>query len=215
MYYNTITAELKQILEKLMQIPVLNSFRLVGGTSLSLQLGHRESVDIDLFTDEMYSSINFQTIDESLKLMFTNIGWTEGIVAGMGKSYNITMNDETIKVDVFYSGEKYIQPILLRDKIRMATVEEIIAMKLEVVANGGRKKDFWDLHELIGNYTLQDMLNLHEERYPYTHNAELIKHNFTQFEKADRDFNPVCLRGKHWELIKMDLVEFVGGVIFN
>ena len=37
-----------------MELEELNSFRLVGGTSLSLQIGHRMSVDIDLFTDAVY-----------------------------------------------------------------------------------------------------------------------------------------------------------------
>jgi len=209
MYYNTISPALKEVLDKLMKVPQLAQFRLVGGTSLSLQLGHRESAAIDLFTDEMYSSINFQSVEESLKSTFVDITWTEGIVAGMGKSYTITLNEEPIKVDVFYSNEKFIQPSLLKNGIRFATIEEIIAMKLEVVANAGRKKDFWDLHELIGKYSMQQMLDLYKERNPFGHDPELIRKNFTEFEMADTDFDPVCLKGKYWELIKSDLVEFV------
>lgn len=209
MYFNTVTPALKQILETLMNVPSLNLFRLVGGTSLSLQLGHRESVDIDLFTDSVYSSINFNELDAALKSTFENITWTDGIVTGMGKSYDITINNESVKVDVFYSSEKFIQPPLVKNGIRLATIEEIIAMKLEVVAHGGRKKDFWDLHELSPRYSLQKMMDLYKERNPDGVDQEWMKKNFTDFEKADSDFDPVCLRGKYWELIKLDLVEFV------
>lgn len=212
MYYNTVTPALKEVLEKLMQAPIFDPFRLVGGTSLSLQLGHRESVDIDLFTDEQYASINFEQIDSYLKSNFGNVKSTEGILTGMGKSYHVELNEEVVKLDVFYSNEKFIQPVLLKNGIRLATMEEIIAMKLDVVAGGGRKKDFWDLHELTAKYSLQDMLTLHKERNPYNHDEELITHNFSQFEKADQDYDPVCLRGKYWELIKLDLMDFVKGV---
>lgn len=53
------------------------------------------------------------------------------------------------------------------------------------------------------------MLRLHNERYPYTHNDELILKNFTEFSEADNDFDPICLRGKYWEFIKEDFVEFL------
>ena len=89
----------------------------------------------------------------------------------------------------------------------MATVEDIIAMKVDVIQRGGRKKDFWDLHELLDSYPLEKMLELHEERYPYDHNEALILNKFTDFAGADEDFEPICLRGKHWEIVKLDIME--------
>jgi len=57
--YNTVKPLLRNILSWLMAEEILDPFRLVGGTALSLQLGHRESVDIDLFTDTPYGEIIF------------------------------------------------------------------------------------------------------------------------------------------------------------
>jgi nucleotidyltransferase AbiEii toxin of type IV toxin-antitoxin system len=88
----------------------------------------------------------------------------------------------------------------------MASIEDIIAMKVQVIANGGRKKDFWDLHELMNDYPINTMISLHEERYPYEHNVQEIIDRFTNFSQADEDFEPRCHRGKHWELIKLDFV---------
>ena len=80
-------------------------------------------------------------------------------------------------------------------------------MKIDIVQRKGRKKDFWDIHELLGNHTPAQMIALHAQRYPYNHDENLIRTNFTDFSRADEDFDPICLRGKYWELIKLDIVE--------
>ncbi len=91
----------------------------------------------------------------------------------------------------------------------MASAEEIIAMKTDVVQRGGRKKDFWDLHECLPNYGIDKMLELHEERYPYGHDKDLILKNFIGFTFTGDDFDPICLQGKYWEFIKEDIEEAV------
>ena len=101
--------------------------------------------------------------------------------------------------------DEFINPTKVVDGIRLASIEEIIAMKLEVIQNEGRKKDFWDIHELLSSYRIDDMLKLHEKRYPYGHNRELLLDNFTNFERADDDFDPICLKGKIWAFIKEDI----------
>lgn len=87
----------------------------------------------------------------------------------------------------------------------MAVPEEIAAMKLEVVGNGGRKKDFWDLHELLDYYPLRQMLHFHTRRSPYGHSENELLQKLVDFSDADNDFGPVCYRQKYWELIKLDL----------
>jgi predicted nucleotidyltransferase component of viral defense system len=191
-----------------MQSDVFNDFRLVGGTALSLQIGHRESIDIDLFSDSEYGTLDFNAIENYLKANFEYVDFLNTIPA-MGKSYFIGENKEnTIKLDVYYT-DTYIQPYVEVDGIRMATIEEIIAMKIDVVQRGGRKKDFWDLHDLLESYTISQMLDLHKQRYPYTHDRELIIQNFTSFQQADEDFNPICFKGKYWEFIKEDFEEII------
>lgn len=109
---------------------------------------------------------------------------------------------------MFYT-DTFIQAPLIADEIRMATTEEIIAMKIDVVQRIGRKKDFWDLHELLYQYNISTMLFLHQRRYPYTHDQELILNNLINFLFADDDFDPICLRGKYWEFINEDFVDAV------
>lgn len=70
LHYNTVSKHLKDTLLILMQSSAFDSFRLVGGTALSLQLGHRMSVDIDLFSDVQYGSIDFKIIDTFIERTF-------------------------------------------------------------------------------------------------------------------------------------------------
>lgn len=209
LHYHTVNDFLKNTLITLMKSSVFEPFRLVGGTALSLQLGHRRSVDIDLFSDIPYGAIDFKFIDEFIENIFPYHHHFSNLNPAMGKSYTVgTDKDNVVKVDVFYT-DTFIQPAVVEDGIRMATIEEIIAMKIDVVQRIGRKKDFWDLHELLPQYTPSSMLALHRQRYPHTHDEELIIQNFTNFELAEDDFDPICLRGKYWEFIKEDIVEIV------
>lgn len=208
LHYNTVTPLLKSILEKLMGAKEFNQFRLVGGTALSLYYGHRMSVDIDLFTEAEYGTIDFQDIEDYLVKQFTYVDFNI-LPVGMGKSYFIGNDSQNaIKLDLYYT-EPFIDDVIEVDAIRMATIEEIIAMKIDVIQRTGRKKDYWDLHELKDQYNIKDMLGFHLKRYPYTHNAKQILNNFVDFEEANDDFDPVCLRDKYWEFIKLDLIDFV------
>ena len=190
-----------------MQDEELNRFRLVGGTSLSLQLGHRQSFDIDLFTDAEYGSVDFSVIDQYLSRNFTYIDSLNTGIAGMGKSYFIGQSaQQCIKLDLYYT-DHFIRPVLTIDRLRLANLEEITAMKIDVIARGGRKKDFWDIHELLETFTIGQMLKLHQERYPYSHDRDETIKQLVQFEDADNDFDPICLKHKYWELIKLDINE--------
>lgn len=91
----------------------------------------------------------------------------------------------------------------------MATTNEIIAMKLDVILRGGRKKDFWDLHYFIDKINLDEMISLFQKRYSYNDDFNKIKPQLINFDIADSDFEPICLLEKNWEIIKFDFVEFV------
>ena len=207
LHWNTVKPILKEVLTILMHEKLFDPFRLVGGTSLSLQLGHRMSDDIDLFTDEPYDSLDFTAIDKFLRKTFKYVSDLAPGPVGMGVSYLVGHSqDESVKLDLFYT-DTFFQHALEIGQYRLATVEEIIAMKIDIVQRKARKKDFWDLDELIEKYSIEQMIALHEQRYPHGHDEKLIRQNFVDFKRADEDFTPICLKGKHWELIKLDFVE--------
>lgn len=103
--------------------------------------------------------------------------------------------------------DPFIGNVEILDGIRMASVDDIIAMKMNVVSRGGRKKDFWDLHYLLNHYSFSEMLILHEKRHEWEHNTVELIHNFTDFSIADDMPDPICILGKDWDYIKLDLIE--------
>ncbi len=170
LYWNTVTGLLRDCLLTLMEKEEFKNFRLVGGTALSLHLGHRMSVDIDLFTDAPYRSIDFEAIENCLRRNFVYVHGDFGGNHVIGKSYVIgTDAENVIKLDVYYSMDSFFQDPVEEDGVRMATIEEIIAMKIDVIQRGGRKKDFWDLHEVLANHNINTMIDLHRQRFEWTH----------------------------------------------
>lgn len=207
--YQTVKPILKSTLERLMQIEEFAPFRLVGGTSLSLRYGHRMSDDIDLFTDAEYRSIDFHKLQDILRKEFPYCEGECGELVSFGTSYLVgNSKEESVKLDLFYT-DTFIRPIEHHDSIRMAAVDDIVAMKMEIVANGGRKKDFWDLHMLHSSYSLADMQSLYEARYPYGASREECLEGLTNFAVADCDPDPICLEDKIWQFIKLDFTDWI------
>ena len=205
LHFETVTPIMKKVLIDIMENSLFQSFNLVGGSSLSLRLGHRKSVDIDLFTYAPYGSLDFSLFEDFFrqKYPYYDCPDTTGLV-GFGRSYYLgSSGDENVKVDVYYH-EEMIDPCDVIDNIRFASINDVIAMKVDVISRGGRKKDFWDLHELLEINSIENMMELHRQRYEWTHDRHDILKKFIFFEVADLDPDPICLKGKYWELIKND-----------
>jgi len=206
LYWNTVSALLKEILNDLMNEELFAPFRLVGGTALSLQIGHRNSVDIDMFTDAEYGSIDFIPIRNFLKNKYSYYETSRTELVGMGTFFFVGNSKvDFVKIDVYYN-EPYIFEEVVIDNIRMASEKEIIAMKLDVLLRGGRKKDFWDLHYYLDKISVDEMIKCHEIRYPYN-DISKIKEQFLNFDNAESDVDPICLLNKAWEIIKLDFHE--------
>lgn len=209
LHLNTVSDLLWDSLNKLMSLKEFDSFRMVGGTSLSLQLGHRESIDIDLFTDLPYGSVDFAQLENVLIETFPYVEKSSVGVIGMGTSFFIGKNEnELVKLDLYYT-DPFVFPILMEQNIRFSSIEEVATMKFEVIAQGGRKKDFWDVHELLEKYTLDDLIDFYLKRNPYGYSKDELLTQVIDFSVAEDDFTPNCFKNKDWEIIKLDFEELV------
>lgn len=211
-HYNTVTPQLKKVLDALMAEPLFAPFRLVGGTNLSLRYGYRLSVDIDLFTDAEYRSLDFGKFESWLEDNFSYYECpSRSEIVSFGRGYYVgEYAEESVKVDLMYTDPFLSEPEII-DGIRMAGVDDIVAMKLNVVSQGGRKKDFWDIHHLLNHYSLEEMFRLHKKRYPWGHDPGELRTRFTDFTRADNDQDPHCLMDKNWDDIKLDIIESMSG----
>jgi hypothetical protein len=208
MYWNTVSPLLKEILIDLLNEPLFSPFRLVGGTALGLQIGHRMSVDIDLFTDAEYGSIDFKEIRSFLEYKYPYCSSRNLDNVAFGTYFKVGNSfEDAVKIDLYYADDFVFDEIEI-NSIRMASESEIIAMKLEVVLRNGRKKDFWDLHYYLDKVSVDEMISYYEKRYPYN-DCSNIKSQFINFELADLDLDPICLLNKNWEMIKLDFFEII------
>ena len=213
LYYETVSDSLLSILRKLMSSDVFKDFRLVGGTALALQRGHRRSVDIDLFTDIDYANMPLAAMREFLEKEFPIHNGTESMIMP-ANGYHIFLsegNEPPVKVDFFYT-EPFIFPAIEEEGLRIADQREIAAMKLGVIGSQiYRQKDYWDIHEMLENYSLPEMMQWALERDPYSITRDDIINGLRQVDKVQESpMGIVSLKPlSYWELKVLDLMEEV------
>lgn len=185
-----------------MVLPSLKPFSLVGGTALSLRYGHRSSIDLDLFSHEQF---DHQKIVNELEATFRHRFFYKQQQTGFGVFCFI--ND--IKVDFVYFPHPLIEEIEIVDNIRIYSNADISAMKIQAILGRAKKKDFWDLYELLQNYSLQQLIDWHKQKYPSQMLAISIPHAITYFADAEESETPVSFKNQTWEQIKKEISKSV------
>lgn len=194
--YQTVEPATLDLLKKIQQLPVFSSHRLVGGTSLALQFGHRISIDLDFFSENL---IDHEEILINIKPL--------GIVDIVSKSKYIScfyIND--IKVDFVSLPYKWIDEPVLEDSISLASIKDIAAMKLAAITNRGSKKDFIDLALLIDQLGLHQMMSLYHEKYPDGMEMMVLR-SLLYFDDAEIQSDPIMLVPFDWKKVKKLIVD--------
>jgi hypothetical protein len=192
LYKSAVKPELLRVLEKLMQIDVFSDLRLVGGTALALQIGHRQSVDIDLFGE-----IDFEDQERNIEI-------TENIEF-LKKSKNINvLSIDNIKIDIVNYKYPWLSPLVKEDNYRLASLEDIAAMKLNAITGRGTKKDFIDLYYLLKHFSVNDCFKFYLKKFD-DGNLFLVKKSLTYFDDAEPEPMPVMKENITWEEIKEKL----------
>jgi predicted nucleotidyltransferase component of viral defense system len=185
-----------------MAMPVLQPFSLVGGTALSLRYGHRSSVDLDLFYHEKF---NHDEIIHELASAFGN----DFEYKQQHTQFGIFCFINNVKVDFVYFPHKPISTFEIVEKIRFYRDADIAAMKIQAILGRAKKKDFWDLHELLQHYSLQQIMDWHKQKYPTQMLAISIPHAITYFVDAEETEKPVSFKNQTWPAIKKGIQKAV------
>ena len=178
-----------------MAIPELGNFYLVGGTALALHFGHRKSIDIDLFSDQAFDNSSLIGPLENSFPSFTYRN-THNPIGLFG-----FIND--IKVDfVKHHYHPWIASPMIADGIRLASLDDIAAMKIAAILKRGVKKDFWDIAELLQHYSVADFITHYTRKYPSQQLLISVPSAMTYFDDAELGEDPVSLKGETWEGVK-------------
>jgi hypothetical protein len=192
-----------------MKHPAFKDFYLVGGTSLALQRGHRLSIDIDLFTCVPYGEMNNTEIKAALLEMFPYTDRIEELHHSQ-MVYSMYVGDskeDCVKLDLCYDDD-LIFPLIEVDGLRIASEKEIAAMKILAITQAEqRRKDFWDIHELLESYTLSEMIDWGIQRYPWSITNESVKDGIERLPYIKDFTEVVCMKGKYWEFIVEDFLD--------
>lgn len=213
LHYQTVSPVLLDCLRKLMSHKAFKDFYLVGGTSLALQRGHRLSIDIDLFTNIPYGQMNVSEIESALCELFPYTDRLEELHHTQ-MVYSLYVGDnkeDCVKLDLCYD-ESLIFPLIEEDGLRIASEKEIASMKIQAITQTEqRRKDFWDIHELLESYTLTEMTEWAMKRYPWSVTEESVEDAFNRLPLIKDYTEVICLKGKYWEFIVEDLQEAASG----
>jgi predicted nucleotidyltransferase component of viral defense system len=199
LFFSTISPEALELLKDIQNNPGLNDFYLVGGTALALQYGHRISVDLDFFTDKEF--------DTNSVIGSLNINTSVRILSQAKNS--LTLDIGSVKTDFIRHNYPLLNPVACTNKIRMASVEDIAAMKLNSTMNRGSKHDYYAIFELLNHFTLQKLISFYTSNYDFS--SQLIARiSLVYFEDADRDPDPVSIKETSWNSVKKKISEEVG-----
>jgi len=183
------------LLKELMLKPALADFHLAGGTSLALQIGHRLSVDLDLFGNRPFEKQ--EILDEISDLAPIQL---------MHETKNIlVLNVQDVKVDFVNYRYPLISKIKEIENIRLVGLEDIAAMKIAAITGRGKKRDFFDLYCLLKHFSLKEIFNFYSEKFD-DGNQFMAARSLTYFLDADEDedLNQLGVKIK-WETIKQKI----------
>lgn len=196
----TVAPETLGLLTELMKKSYLREFSLVGGTALSLQIGHRISIDLDMFTTEPFDTIELKSKLEDDFPVFQ-------VFLESQNTLTTTIND--IKVDFIRFKYGFTYPIKIEKGIRLVNIKDIAPMKLDAITGRGKKKDFFDLYFLLKKNSLSEMLDLYQAKYQHITLFHVIK-SITYFHEAETEPDPVIIDKKEsWIKVKSKLTEAV------
>ena len=174
----TVEPHTFSVLNQLMEMPELQDFALVGGTALSLLYGHRMSIDLDFFSNKPFENMEIvDALQKKFGASFDN--------RSTNPRFGIFCFVDEVKVDIVRHPHPMIRPELVVDGIRMFSTEDIIAMKVQAILGRGKKKDFWDVAELLKHYSIVDFINLHKEKYVTQNLYITVPQAITYFADAD------------------------------
>lgn len=159
----------------------LEGFYLAGGTALALQLGHRVSVDFDFFSSNEIAHDLLQSIEE----LFA--GFSQRILVN-NKSELTFIVGET-KITFLHYPFPLLYSLVEWDGIKLASVEEIAAMKAYTIGRRGTFKDYVDLYYILQSGIIIDSI-IHdaEKKYQDAFNARLFLEQLVYFaDIADTD----------------------------
>lgn len=197
-FYKEILPEnTARLLKKLQKLDFLKSFYLSGGTALALQLGHRESEDLDFFCKNKFDPY---LILHNLR----QIGILENTETELGTVNTFLKN---VGLQFLHYPYKLLETTVDYDGIALSSIIDIACTKLLTVSSRGYKKDFIDLFFILKQYSLADLFRKTSEKYQGIQYSQThILKSLVYFKEADKQPMPKIHIKITWEKVKKTII---------
>lgn len=206
LHQQTVEGRTFDLLVELSANARLKDFFLVGGTALSLQLGHRKSIDLDLFTRKSFDP---HTVLENLKRDYPS----REIMLKTQFPNTLMVTMDKIKVDFIQHDYPLLYALREPDNLRLASIDDIAAMKVNaMVQSGERMKDFVDMAEIAKHRTIAQVMDAYQKKYANGIPVPFARKAVSYFEDVDVTERPLMMNGKlDWTATKKQLSAFSDG----
>ncbi|MBI4099780.1 nucleotidyl transferase AbiEii/AbiGii toxin family protein [Candidatus Microgenomates bacterium] len=200
MFTNTLSSATQKLLSKLRPMNLPPGSYLAGGTAIALQLGHRQSNDLDFFAPTKFSEISWEEkLTEELGLVVTQQDWQT--LAG-------TIGD--VKFSLFYFPHDLIEKPIPFQSLNLASLPDLAAIKLNTIISRGAKRDLIDIYFLAQKYSLPKLFTFYDKKFHnFAEREIMIKKALVYFDEANRDEDPKMISKVSWDTIKKGLVKLV------
>lgn len=180
------------------------SYYLVGGTAISLQIGHRQSIDFDMFT---YSKVQKKKILDEL----TKMGYNYSVLFTDSESIHFLV--ENVKITFFQYPFKVPAKILF-DKIKMPDLLHLAAMKAYALGRRSKWKDYVDLYFLLKKYyTLDQIADKASEIFGELFSKKMFKIQLCYFK--DIDYSEEVFYMENQDVPENEVVSFLTELATN
>lgn len=201
LHYETVDRDTLDLLKHIQSNPHFSDIRLVGGTALALQIGHRKSIDLDFFVNT-----DLDCMDMSLELQaFGNTAVRSS--SKLTQRYLV----RGIQVDFVRYEYPWLEEPVESDGLRLAHCRDIAAMKLAAITNRGTRKDFIDLDFLLAEFTLNEMLTFYTGKFKDGSRFNVLK-SLVFFDDAEEDPMPHMIKRFDWPAAKKRIEDAVAGL---
>ena len=193
--WRTVSEEMRRVLQSFMRTNMGTRFYLAGGTALALQLGHRRSVDLDLFSPTEDIPTIRPALEEALSPFHPTLA-----DSAWG---NLVYLAKDVRVGFYGYGFPLVAPLLEAEDVRLASMEDIALMKMDALLSRAARKDFYDLYFICQNIRLRRVLDLAPQKYANIRDfeAQAVK-RLVYFENAEADIDPTLLQPVTWDTVK-------------
>ncbi|MBN1642105.1 MAG: nucleotidyl transferase AbiEii/AbiGii toxin family protein [Anaerolineae bacterium] len=198
LHWEAITGGMRRVLRTIGDSALSARFYLAGGTALALQLGHRRSVDLDLFSEQ--DEVRTETHLQVLRTLRT---FRPTLVEQEWGNLVLILEQIGLRVGFFGYGYRLAEQPARAEGVALASLTDIGLMKLDAIASRASRKDFIDLYAIAAHVPLRVLLDRAPDKYPGVRDFEaMVVRHLAYFERAEREAQPEMLHAITWETVK-------------